>query len=712
MRTADFLIEGRHLRRDEADNALRRQQRALGADVGIPFGSVAAQMFQRPELRRLADEHEARRNLHRNDPVLRDALGDIADRAAILFVGAGFSIDKDRRGLTGAAIQRDLVGYLRSENPHLEDTWKALDGGTLAVAAQHFERAFGRHVLHDRLTRLMMDEVPPTPLPHHRTLARLGVFRTIITTNWDRLIERAFEDASAGRDHGVRVVRREIDVATIANSAVTLLKLHGDFDPTVGKFETRPVVTELDFRHLATDEPLVFNLLRTFFATHPIIAVGFNPRDPNFESMIEFVYSATDGAANPVYVVNPTNHVEIRGAWPSIRLIQARAEEFVEHIDDFVGSGWGRIGGRFSDADRNVGPRQSWSHRRCLDADAVLKRYPLLRRVEVVSPRPQLHPELRRESAKSLVGTHAAGLLRTYVRPGMRVALSCGTTLNSLVEAATTEWTNFTDVTLYSTTVSCLDDCHAMAPITLISSFARALESIGVRGRAYQLPVTLVPLLADKRLCPFIGTPGDDACGAVPGLTQSIQTYIEEAGRADVFILGLGSLREPSTGFLSLARGCLTSCTTLRTPSLIGNRRQEVLRGPRGIEVTLTEYMARIHDHLGYVGDVMYRMFQRFDPQSRDLHVMSVDSLLSCIEAKPILQRSALFREFLARLLCHVHSVELEVVADASAEATRTVILAASGASKVEAVGAVLDRGVANVLVVDEDLARALARMP
>lgn len=82
------------------------------------------------------------------------------------------------------------------------------------------------------------------PGPAHRAIAQMakrGFIRVILTTNFDRLIERALEDVGVS----AQVVARPEAVAgltPLAHAPVTLVKLHGDY----ADLEIRNTVDELD----------------------------------------------------------------------------------------------------------------------------------------------------------------------------------------------------------------------------------------------------------------------------------------------------------------------------------------------------------------------------------------------------------------------------------------------------------------------------------
>lgn len=101
---------------------------------------------------------------------------EIVRGKAVLFVGAGLSVG------VGLPSWKDLSLELATEIG-CSTTLSPLD------IAQYYENEKGRHALHEKL-RSKFKEGAVSYGENHRKLVSLG-FRTIITTNYDRLLEAA-----------------------------------------------------------------------------------------------------------------------------------------------------------------------------------------------------------------------------------------------------------------------------------------------------------------------------------------------------------------------------------------------------------------------------------------------------------------------------------------------------------------------------------------
>ncbi|MFD8597557.1 SIR2 family protein [Kitasatospora sp. NPDC059646] len=219
------------------------------------------------------------------DPKLALALNVHASPGVYaLLLGSGISMASGVK--TGWGIVADLIA--RVATAHEPDTPEA---GAQASAdpegwwAKNFTTPLGYSSL--------LEEVAPTPsarqalldryfVPEdgeeatdkaptaaHRAIARMvkrGSFRVILTTNFDRLMERALEEVGISP----QVVSRpeQIDaIKPLPHSQITIIKLHGDY----ADLEQRNTVTELDSYPEAQQE-----LLKRVLDEYGLIVCGWS----------------------------------------------------------------------------------------------------------------------------------------------------------------------------------------------------------------------------------------------------------------------------------------------------------------------------------------------------------------------------------------------------------------------------------------------------
>lgn len=151
-------------------------------------------------------------------PATPEILGKVLERRPVLWVGGGLSI------AAGYPSERALVEAMARASEDPLDT-----SLPFFKAADAFVASMGRSMLVEILRRELRPERRPTAA--HRALARLagaGRFCAIVTTNHDRLIERALEEE--GVPHQVLPADAAVDAGDVG---LKLLKLEGSFEEWV-----------------------------------------------------------------------------------------------------------------------------------------------------------------------------------------------------------------------------------------------------------------------------------------------------------------------------------------------------------------------------------------------------------------------------------------------------------------------------------------------
>lgn len=179
----------------------------------------------------------------------------------VLYCGAGISMSAG--GIPGGgALASELC--TRAGLPPEEN---------LALAARSYERMLGRQ----SLLAYLGGRLAPfrLALPTHVQVARIP-WVGIVTTNWDELIERAFQDVGRPYD----LVVRDGDTSFLSSGRTPIVKVHG----TLSQLDTL-VVTDADAFGCFGRNAVVATLLRAWFASRTILFVGYGLGDPDFKSM-------------------------------------------------------------------------------------------------------------------------------------------------------------------------------------------------------------------------------------------------------------------------------------------------------------------------------------------------------------------------------------------------------------------------------------------
>ena len=124
-------------------------------------------------------------------------------------------------------------------------------------------------------------------------LARRGIIRAIVTTNFDRCIERALEEK--GLD--IQVISTDEDLKNseplIQCKVVRIYKPHGD----LGRGALRNTPADLE-----SLSPFMKQELVRTFNDHGIIVLGYSGRDKGMQE----VFEARDSGLYPIFWVNPS----------------------------------------------------------------------------------------------------------------------------------------------------------------------------------------------------------------------------------------------------------------------------------------------------------------------------------------------------------------------------------------------------------------------
>ena len=205
-----------------------------------------------------------------------------ADRC-ILFAGAGLSYEA---GLPGAS---DLAKRLGQELPE-EDRPKRY---TLSEIAEIYLSLHTKQELVDFVKETLQPikgQVLDTTT--FRLIAHIPhLNRSIITTNWDTLLEEAIQEVTGLPP---AVVVRDIDIGQVAVAQHIIYKIHGSRDAP----ETF-VITERDYRlkyrGLFDPQSLVMANVRALLTNNVIIYVGYSLRDEYFDELLRQIrYVLTD----------------------------------------------------------------------------------------------------------------------------------------------------------------------------------------------------------------------------------------------------------------------------------------------------------------------------------------------------------------------------------------------------------------------------------
>lgn len=183
-------------------------------------------------------------------------------------VGAGLSMNAKTPSGEAPPNWTELAERIYPSNPD--------DSMAPAARLGDYEMLHGRQALLEAMRKnILHDDLSPSEV--HLAFARLQ-FNTIVTTNYDRLIEDAYIDEKKP----LYTAAEEGLLAGNATSDTTrLIKMHGDFE-----HPSSTVVTEDDYDRFLEQSPVMATVVGSLLVDRTGILLGYSISDPNMRQII------------------------------------------------------------------------------------------------------------------------------------------------------------------------------------------------------------------------------------------------------------------------------------------------------------------------------------------------------------------------------------------------------------------------------------------
>jgi hypothetical protein len=203
----------------------------------------------------------------------------LRERRCVLFCGSGLSAWAKLP--TWPALLRSIVDELETElqdDPNLADLRRLIEAGKLLEVADHCKEALGRRY-YDILSERLRGDEEPIPEPHQAIVQ--APFAAIVTTNYDKLLERSF--AAIG---SLPKTPTHSDVDALGpllfDGSFFILKAHGDIDRPDGM-----VLTTRDYQEIIHANPAFNSLFSAILLTKAVLFVGYSLNDPDFRLLLD-----------------------------------------------------------------------------------------------------------------------------------------------------------------------------------------------------------------------------------------------------------------------------------------------------------------------------------------------------------------------------------------------------------------------------------------
>jgi hypothetical protein len=200
---------------------------------------------------------------------IREYTRELHNRNAAIFAGAGLSMASGY--VDWAGLLKELIQDLRLDPEKEHDL--------VTLAQYHCNQAGGSKT---QLTQAIFNHFAPTrtPTKNHRILAGLPIY-TYWTTNYDKLIEKALEEAKKNPD--VKYALKQLSV-TRPDRDVVVYKMHGDIDNPADA-----IISKDDYEAYPLKMGAFVSALRGDLVEKTFLFLGFSFTDPNIDYILSRV---------------------------------------------------------------------------------------------------------------------------------------------------------------------------------------------------------------------------------------------------------------------------------------------------------------------------------------------------------------------------------------------------------------------------------------
>ena len=203
------------------------------------------------------------------------------ERQLVLFVGAGASVD------SGMPLWGQAVTQI-AEKLDLENDKDKLDN---LIIPQYYYNARGRKEYTQLIREIFRYNDKLYPGDIHDAIIRFDA-DTIITTNYDHLIEQAAENSGKF----FYVVSQDSDLP-YRKAEKELIKMHGDFE------HDNFVLKEDDYLHYHKNFKLIENYVKSLIGTKTVLFIGYSLGDPDVKHIFSWVKDILDEHFQRAYLI-------------------------------------------------------------------------------------------------------------------------------------------------------------------------------------------------------------------------------------------------------------------------------------------------------------------------------------------------------------------------------------------------------------------------
>lgn len=240
----------------------------------------------------------------------------IRKNSSTLWIGSGLS------RYAGYISTYELCNKLLTLLPTNQiEELKNKDLQTIAQAVEDIN-ANGRIQINELLEHEFTNKIPESN-EYHKLLAKIPHFKTIITTNYDRLIEMSYGVVG-------QAIITDHQLHYLDDFKVQILKIHGDTSEP-----NSIIISKNDYvKFFSTEQKNIWSFVHTKISTQHQIFVGYDLNDINVNSIFEKVLSNLKYLNRPSFLIAPNlSHYKIINlSNKNIKYINLTGEKFINEL--------------------------------------------------------------------------------------------------------------------------------------------------------------------------------------------------------------------------------------------------------------------------------------------------------------------------------------------------------------------------------------------
>lgn len=211
----------------------------------------------------------------------------IKEGRCIVFVGAGLSAGAGLPTWSGLLNRIIEASSLPGGDEEAEELKGLVTKGKLLEVADHLKERLGSS-FHAQLTEQLRGDTGPLP-ETFKLLMRIP-FAAWVTTNYDKLLERAYSEVQGGFPRVLTHMDTEPLGRLLFDSGKFVLKAHGDIDR-----HGTVVLTSRDYAEIIHANPSFNAVFSSLLLTRALLFVGYSLSDPDFRLLMDRQFTAFKG---------------------------------------------------------------------------------------------------------------------------------------------------------------------------------------------------------------------------------------------------------------------------------------------------------------------------------------------------------------------------------------------------------------------------------